>query len=85
MIEHNIVTATDLESTDITLFVQQLNHYSDSDIYVQKDGHRINAKSILGMYALEIQKGETVTFLISGEETQIIETIDHFFNGMTQR
>ena len=85
MVEHSIVIKTDLESTDITLFVQHLNHYSDSDIIIQKGVHRINAKSILGMYALEIQKDETVNFVITGEEERIIETIDNFFNNMIER
>lgn len=85
-IEHSIVTNIDLESTDIALFVQTLNNYSNNDVIIRKGEHRINAKSILGMYALEIQKDQEVHFMINGDDAvKIKSVIDDFFNNLKER
>lgn len=83
MIEHNIIAKNSLESEEIARFVQVLNGYSGSEITIKRDGHRINAKSILGMYALEIKKDHPVHFIISGEDAeQVAEAIDSFFESI---
>ena len=85
MIEHRITTKIDLESQDIAQFVQMLNHFSNNDVIIRKGDHRINAKSILGMYALEIQKDEEVNFMIDGSEEQKIKSeINHFFDSLKE-
>jgi len=48
-------------------FVQEANRFS-SDLFLEKDGKRINAKSIMGLMSLAITEGETVTIIADGQD-----------------
>ena len=40
----------------------------DSDITLESNNRRINAKSIMGMMSLKLQKGEDVTIVADGQD-----------------
>ncbi|HLQ74215.1 MAG TPA: HPr family phosphocarrier protein [Bacillota bacterium] len=58
-------------------FVQEANQFN-SDLFLEKDGKEVNAKSIMGLMSLAISKGETVTFVAEGidEEKALSHLID---------
>ena len=52
----------------------------DSDIMLESDNRRINAKSIMGMMSLNLSEGEKVTVLTEGEDEEMAaEGIKTFF------
>lgn len=69
MIETPVVIKQDkgLDGRPIALLVQEASQYSSS-VYIQVDGKKINAKSIMGMMSLKLQKGEDVTIVADGQD-----------------
>lgn len=51
------------------LFVQQANRYS-SDIFVEKDGKSVNAKSIMGIMSLAIAHGQELVIKADGQDAE---------------
>ncbi|GEN29879.1 catabolite repression HPr-like protein [Cerasibacillus quisquiliarum] len=60
---------TGLQARPAAQFVQEANRYS-SHIFLEKDGKKINAKSIMGLMSLAITKGETVTLIADGPDEE---------------
>ena len=59
-------------------FVQVANYYS-CGIYLEKDGKRINAKSMMGMMSMGLIEGEEVLVLADGErKAEAMESIRQF-------
>lgn len=59
--------------------VQKVSRFS-CDVFVEKDGHRVNAKSIMGVLTLEAAKGCSLTFYASGTDaSEALKTIEEFF------
>lgn len=50
-------------------FVQEANRFR-GDVFVEKDGKSVNAKSIMGVMSLAIAKGQTITIRAEGEDEQ---------------
>jgi phosphocarrier protein len=67
--EITIMNATGLHARPASMFVQAAGKYK-SDIYVVKDGKKINAKSIMGIMAGGIAKGTLVCVEAEGEDEQ---------------
>lgn len=64
-----IELATGMETRPVALLVQVASQFS-SNIYLETDNRRINAKSIMGMMALGLDTGESVTVVAEGEDEQ---------------
>ena len=58
-----------LQARQAALFVQEANRYR-SDIYLQKDEKKVNAKSIMGIMSLAIAKGTFVELMANGDDAQ---------------
>lgn len=56
-----------LQARQAALFVQEANRYK-SDVYLQKDEKKVNAKSIMGIMSLAIAKGTLVTLMAEGDD-----------------
>ena len=56
-----------LEARPVAVFVQVASQY-ESEIYVESEARRVNAKSIMGMMSLKLQKGENVTIVADGQD-----------------
>ncbi len=76
-----IKLADGLEATPIAMLVQVASQY-DSVIYVEADGKRVNAKSIMGMMSLGMDSGESVTVTADGaDEEAAINGIEKYLSG----
>lgn len=70
-----------LHARPASLLVQTANKFK-SNITVEKDGNKVNAKSILGILSLGAEKGAHISIEIEGEDeeaamralTQLIES-----------
>ena len=59
--------------------VSELNKYI-SDVYIEKDGYRINAKSIIGVLTLAAVKGTELTVIADGEDAELVlEIVQRMF------
>lgn len=71
-----------LQARTASLFVKKSSEYT-SDIFIQKEGIKINAKSIMGLMAIGILKGDEVDIVAEGEdEEQAIDEITDFLKGL---
>ena len=70
-----------LEARPVALLVQVASQYG-SEIYVESDNKRVNAKSIMGMMTLGLYSGETVTVSANGEdEEEALANIEKFLSS----
>ncbi|GIN62374.1 HPr-like protein Crh [Robertmurraya siralis] len=60
---------TGLQARPAALFVQEATRFS-SDIYIEKDGKQVNAKSIMGLMSLAINSGANITLIAEGSDEQ---------------
>lgn len=58
-----------LHARPAALFVQQANKFS-SDVFVEKAGKSVNAKSIMGIMSLAISKGTEITIRAEGSDAE---------------
>ena len=67
-----------LQARPAAAFVQEATQFS-SDIFIEKDGKKINAKSIMGLMSLAVGTGTTITLSAEGsDEEQAIEYLGAF-------
>ncbi|WP_343834601.1 HPr family phosphocarrier protein, partial [Bacillus horti] len=61
MVQEKVVVQlkTGLQARPAALFVQEANRYS-TDVFVQKDDKKVNAKSIMGIMSLAIGSGKEI-------------------------
>ena len=70
-----------LEARPVALLVQVDSQYG-SEIYVESDNKKVNAKSIMGMMTLSLYSGDTVTVSASGaDEEEAIANIEKFLSS----
>lgn len=68
------------EARPIANMVQLANRY-DSTIYLEVEGKRVNAKSIMGMMSLALLEGEKVSLDVCGEdEAEAIRALEEFLS-----
>ncbi|MCF8563859.1 HPr family phosphocarrier protein [Alicyclobacillus tolerans] len=72
MVEQTAVVQlrTGLLARPAALFVQEANRFS-SDIFVEKDGKSVNAKSIMGIMSLAIAHGQEIVVKADGSDAQL--------------
>ncbi|GGK01367.1 HPr-like protein Crh [Lentibacillus kapialis] len=71
MIEKSIEVKleTGLQSRPAAQFVQEANRYA-AHLFIEKDGKRVNAKSIMGLMSLAVSPGETINMIADGEDEE---------------
>ena len=70
-----------LEARPIAVLVQVASQY-ESSIYLEADGKRVNAKSIMGMMTMALKTGETMVVEATGaDEEAAIEGIEKYISG----
>ena len=57
----------DMEDRPVAHLVQEASQYA-SQVYIEMEDKKINAKSIMGMMSLKLQKGEDVTIVADGQD-----------------
>ena len=71
----------DMDSHPIAHLVQEASQYK-SQVYIEMGSKKINAKSIMGMMTLTLDKGQTITVTADGEDEQTaIENIENYLSG----
>ena len=63
-----IVNELGLHARAATKFVQLAGKYPTCEVFVSKDGHEVNGKSIMGVLMLVAAKGSTVTVRAKGAD-----------------
>jgi phosphocarrier protein len=64
-----IVNALGLHARAAAVLVQTANRYR-SDIHVEKDGSRVNGKSIMGVLTLAAAKGTSIDVCTEGDDAE---------------
>ena len=59
-----------LEARPIAMLVQVASQYV-SNIYLESEERRVNAKSIMGMMSLGLDTGESVTVSVDGADEEL--------------
>lgn len=73
--------ADGLEATPIAMLVQVASQY-ESDIYMETEGKRVNAKSIMGMMSMGMDVGDTLTVSADGaDEEAALDGIEKYLSG----
>lgn len=62
-----------LEARPIALLVQVASQY-ESSIYIESEGKRVNAKSIMGMMTLVLSAGDKVVVSADGADEEVALT-----------
>ncbi|RSD25114.1 HPr family phosphocarrier protein [Mesobacillus subterraneus] len=69
---------TGLQARPAALFVQEANRFS-SDIFLEKDGKKVNAKSIMGLMSLAVGAGASVNLIADGsDEVEALEKLSDY-------
>ncbi len=64
-----------LHARPATFFIQKANEYK-SNIWVEKDERRVNAKSLLGVLSMGITRDMEITIIASGnDEVEAVEAL----------
>ncbi|WP_106496704.1 HPr family phosphocarrier protein [Lentibacillus sp. Marseille-P4043] len=84
MVERSVTVEleTGLQARPAARFVQEANRYG-SHLFLEKDGKRINAKSIMGLMSLAIGTGETITLIGDGIDED--DAITHLVSFVTEK
>jgi catabolite repression HPr-like protein len=69
---------TGLQARPAALFVQEANRFS-SDVFLEKDGKKVNAKSIMGLMSLAIGSGSVIQLIAEGnDEKEAVEELSKY-------
>ena len=81
MIKRTITATASMEARLAALFVQTASKFQ-SDIYVNIDEKKVNAKSIMGMISIGILEGQQLTIMADGGDAEAaIAELHGFFMG----
>ncbi|MDQ1144415.1 MAG: HPr family phosphocarrier protein [Bacillus sp. (in: firmicutes)] len=67
--EVEVKLKTGLQARPAALFVQEANRFS-SDIFLEKDGKKVNAKSIMGLMSLAVGSGVVINIIADGDDEE---------------
>jgi len=83
MIERSVTIQlkTGLQARPAAQFVQEANKYQ-SEIFITKDGKKVNAKSIMGVMSLALASGTEIVLSADGKDEQ--EAIDALANFISK-
>lgn len=69
-----------LEARPIAMLVQVASQYT-SNIYLESEERKVNAKSIMGMMSLGLDSGESVTVSVDGvDEEEAMKSIEEYLS-----
>lgn len=86
MIEKSITIqlSEGLEARPIAMLVQVASQH-ESSVYIEAEGKKVNAKSIMGMMSLALGTGESVKVTVSGsDEEEAMRDIEEYLSGNRQ-
>ncbi|RDU37686.1 HPr family phosphocarrier protein [Neobacillus piezotolerans] len=65
--EVEVKLKTGLQARPAAQFVQEANRFS-ADVFLLKDGKKVNAKSIMGLMSLAVGSGSVITIAADGPD-----------------
>jgi len=73
-----------LEARPVAVLVQVASQF-ESSIYVENNGRKVNAKSIMGMMTLGLSAGEEVVVSADGtDEKEAIDNIEKYLSSKSE-
>lgn len=70
-----------LQARPVAMLVQVASQH-ESSVYIEAEGKKVNAKSIMGMMSLALGTGESVKVIAEGaDEEAAIEGIEKYLSG----
>lgn len=73
-----VLLKTGLQARPAALFVQEANSFS-SDVFLEKNGKKVNAKSIMGLMSLAVNSGTDIKLIVEGnDEDEALEALTAF-------
>ena len=73
-----------LEARPVAMLVQVASRHN-STVYLEAEGKKVNAKSIMGMMSLGLDNGEMVNVIADGsDEEEAIFSIEEYLSGNHQ-
>lgn len=73
-----------LEARPIAMLAQVASQYV-SNIYLESEERRVNAKSIMGMMSLGLDTGESVTVSVDGaDEEEAMKSIEEYLSKRSE-
>ena len=73
-----------LEARPIAMLVQVASQY-ESNIYLESEERKVNAKSIMGMMSLGLDTGESVTVSVDGaDEEEAMKSIEKYLSSHSE-
>ncbi len=73
--------ASGLEARLVAMLVQVASQF-DSSVYIDTEGKHVNAKSIMGMMSLALDKGSSITVVCDGsDEEEAVAGIENYLMG----
>ena len=74
-----------LDARPVAMLVQVASQH-ESSVYIETEGKRVNAKSIMGMMSLALGTGETVKVIAEGtDEEAAVQDIEDYLSGKKQQ
>lgn len=69
MVEKSVLVKlkSGLQARPAALFVQEANKFN-SNIFIEKDGRKVNAKSIMGIMSLAVGSGKKINIIVDGKD-----------------
>ena len=76
-----IEIASGMEARPVAMLVQVASQY-DSEIHIIRDNKKVNAKSIMGMMTLGLDKGDSIEVCTNGsDEEKAMEAIVEYLSA----
>ncbi len=70
-----------LQARPVAMLVQVASQY-ESSVYIETDGKKVNAKSIMGMMSLALGSGEAVKVIADGkDEEEAMQSMEEYLSG----
>lgn len=73
-----------LQARPVAMLVQVASQH-ESSVYIETEGKRVNAKSIMGMMSLALGTGESIKVIADGvDEKEAIQDLEEYLSGTKQ-
>jgi len=70
-----------LHARPATFLIQKANEFKSS-LWIEKEERRVNAKSLLGVLSLGVEKGATISIIGDGpDEVEAVDTLCELINS----
>ena len=70
-----------LEARPVAMLVQVASQF-ESSVYIESNGKKVNAKSIMGMMSLTLDNGESLKVIADGkDEAAAVQDIEKYLSG----